>query len=139
MRFILALCLKKCGITPSACWIGLFGVSLSTTSLATIAASCPITEHGLISGGWMRDSATGFFAEMSFEIYEEQRIFNSWLHQRPEFINATWTFQDCNIQINHPTEPQLNFTFELLKATKKRIYLREKGDSDIAIYRNVRP
>ena len=100
------------------------------------APACPLSEKQLI-GAWENVSA-GFFQEMAFEHSGSNREFNSWLHQRPEIAGGTWTFENCNIDIRHPSDAQMRFSFRVVRARGDRIYLRE-ADGKVAVYRRIKP
>ncbi len=105
--------------------------------LAASAEQCPVTENSLV-GAWERKSKSGFFEEMSFNIEGKQKVFNSWLHQRPEISGGTWKFADCTILIVHPTEKNLSVEFVVLKASKNRIHVREVGAKDTSVYQLIK-
>ena len=105
--------------------------------LAASAEQCPVTENSLV-GAWERKSKSGFFEEMSFEIEGKQRLFNSWLHQRPEISGGTWKLENCTIFIAHPTEQNLSVEFAVLKASKNRIHVHEVGEKDISVYQLIK-
>lgn len=105
--------------------------------LAASAEQCPVTDK-LLVGAWERKSKSGFFEEMSFEIEGKQKIFNSWLHQRPEISGGTWKLANCTIFIVHPTEKNLSVEFVVLKASKNRIHVREVGEKDTSVYQLIK-
>jgi len=105
--------------------------------LAASAEQCPVTENSLL-GAWERKSESGFFEEMSFKIEGEQKIFNSWLHHRPEISGGTWKLANCTIFIAHPTEKSLSVEFVVLKASKNRVHVREVGEKDTSVYQLIK-
>ena len=105
-------------------------------TFAAGAPTCPLSEKELI-GAWENVSA-GFFQEMAFEYSGQDREFNSWLHQRPEISGGTWTFEDCTIQIRHPGQDRMRFSFRVVRARGDRIYLREAGDKKVAVYKRIK-
>ncbi len=98
---------------------------------------CPITEKSLIAG-WERVSDDGYFEEMAFEYEGSKRVFNSWLHHRPEIPNGSWKFENCTIFIAHPDVKDMKFTLKVVKAQKDRIYLRDPGDKNYAVYKRIK-
>jgi len=98
--------------------------------LALLAASgsaqstdCPTTELGLV-GTWSRASDSGFFEEFSLESAAGSRTFNSWLGQRPEISDATWSLKGCQLVVT-PQHGQFGpFRFKVigLKHGKLRLY-----------------
>lgn len=104
--------------------------------LVATAEQCAITEKSLV-GVWKRKSEFGFFEEMSFEIDKKQKIFDSWLHQRPEISGGNWKLANCTVFISHPTEKNLSFKLDVVKASKERIYFREVGENGISVYQRI--
>lgn len=98
---------------------------------------CPVTERSLIAG-WKLISGEGFFEEMAFEHEEGKRVFNSWLHQRPEIINGSWRFEDCTIFINHSTSRELSFIFKITGFRKDRIHLHDVTENLDSTYKRVK-
>lgn len=111
-------------------------ILLLLVPLVSSAGQCPVTEQSLL-GDWERHSKFGFFDTMSFEQQGAQKVFNSWLHQNPEIVGGTWRLTNCRIFITHPTEKALTFQFTVLKALKSRVYLREAGVKEAAVYQRT--
>lgn len=105
--------------------------------LVATAEQCAITERSLV-GVWERKSEFGFFEEMSFEIDKKQKIFDSWLHQRPEISGGTWKLANCTVFISHPTDKNPSIKLEVVKVSKNRIYFREVGEKDISVYQLIK-
>lgn len=114
-----------------------FAALLILIPVAASAEQCPVTENSLL-GAWERKSNSGFFEEMSFEIDGKQKIFNSWLHRRPEISGGTWKLENCTVLISHPTEKNVSVDFVVLKASKNRINVREVGEKDISVYQRIK-
>lgn len=110
---------------------------LLLTPMAVLAGPCPVTEKSL-QGAWKRQSNSGFFDEMSFQLDGKHHIFNSWLHQRPEIAGGSWKLENCTIRIAHPTESNLAVDFVVLKTSKNRIVVREVGETDISTYQHIK-
>ena len=104
--------------------------------LLAFAEQCPITEESLL-GAWKRKSESGHFEEISFEIDENRKIFNSWLHHRPEIFGGSWKLANCTLFIEHPTEKNLSFEFKILKVSNNRIYMREIGEEQTSVYQLI--
>ncbi len=100
-------------------------------------STCPISEKTL-NGAWENVSG-GFFEEMAFEYSGSEREFNSWLHQRPEISGGTWEIDNCTIFIRHPKVKTMSFAFRVVQFHGDRIYLRERGDKNNAVYRRIKP
>ena len=83
------------------CCLVLFGLSLNGF------AACAVKNHDII-GAWQYVSGDGFFEE--FDIEESSR-FNSWLHQRPEIVDASWQLKGCKLTIS--SQSSLNFVYRV--------------------------
>lgn len=88
-------------------------------------------------GSWEQVSG-GFFEEMSFDLTGSKRVFNSWLHQRPEISGGTWKIQDCTILIKHATDEMMKFAFRIVRAQGDEIYLRDSDDKTDAVYKRIK-
>ena len=75
-----------------------------------VYASCQLKEKEII-GEWQTVGDDGFFEE--FELTNNHH-FNSWLHQRPEFINATWRLNDCTLIILDKAQSRLAYQVKLI-------------------------
>ncbi len=107
-------------------------------SPATVADKpCPISA-ATIKGAWTHASAAGFFEEMDFAVEDGHRIFNSWLHQRPEISGGTWSFDHCILYIAHPTDAQLSFSIVVKPARKNQIVLYDIKTKVSARYRRIK-
>jgi len=106
------------------------------TEARATGPACPVSEQTLV-GAWERVSG-GFFEEMGFERSGSRRIFNSWLHQRPEISGGTWKIEDCTIFIEHPTEEKMKYAFQIVRAQGDSIHLRESGDKSDSVYKRIK-
>lgn len=104
--------------------------------LVASAQQCPVAAHSLL-GAWERKSNTGFFEQISFEMDGDQKVFNSWLHQRPEISEGTWKLENCTIFITHPTLENFAVDWVVLKASKNRITVREVGENEVSVYQRI--
>lgn len=71
---------------------------------------CPVNDASL-QGNWKREKA-GPFEEMRFDSDNGERIFLSWLHQRPE-MTGKWSIDKCVIHIEDKNSPQLEFDLQV--------------------------
>ncbi|MFM9835064.1 MAG: hypothetical protein ACKVOA_03065 [Methylophilaceae bacterium] len=113
----------------------MLSILLTLSPLTTLAGSCNLTEKQLI-GDWHIKSGPGAFEEMSFELDENIKVFNSWLHQRPEISDGTWSLKNCVLRVNHPTETTFSFTFSARLSSKNTLELKEGSDPK-ASYRRL--
>lgn len=60
--------------------------------------SCKFPEKALL-GDWKAVSKNAPFEVMSFESDREGKHFNSWLHERPDFLNGSWSYEDCVLRV----------------------------------------
>ena len=80
------------------------------------AEYCPATSEKLI-GVWEQSGENVFF-----QIFKlEKHIFNSWLHERPEIINAHWELENCIITIDNKSDT--GFKFKVINTTQNSIKL----------------
>ena len=96
---------------------------------------CKVTEKAL-SGAWAFDSGKGFFEEMAFSVENKQRVFNSWLHQRPEIFAATWKLEGCELTIM-PSNDMTNFNYTIVSLKKNKLRLRSE-DKEIGQYKRIK-
>jgi uncharacterized protein YecT (DUF1311 family) len=99
---------------------------------------CPLVETDLI-GSWQRRSGAGFFEEMAFSRDGARRIFDSWLHHRPEIAGGSWKFERCTIYVRHSTEDALNVVFRVTGYRNGKVHVGEEGGSGESIYTRIRP
>jgi uncharacterized protein YecT (DUF1311 family) len=71
---------------------------------------CPINDLSL-QGNWKREQV-GPFEEMRFDLNNGERIFLSWLHQRPE-MTGTWNIDKCVIHIHDKNSSKLEFDLQV--------------------------
>lgn len=72
---------------------------LLATGPAMAANDCRSLEAKLI-GSWERRGGDGFFEEMAFSVEDGRHGFDSWLHQRPELVDASWRLEGCRLTID---------------------------------------
>ena len=94
--------------------------------------ACPVGREALL-GAWKLISRGGPFEEMAFTAGR----FDSWLHQRPELSGARWRVTGCEL---HVEEANSGFDgrYSLLKMTGNRLFLRESGEREIAVYQQIK-
>ncbi len=105
-----------------------FIVLLLWTQPISVIAACDVTENQII-GSWTRVGEQGFFEDIEFELDGKTRSFNSWLHERPEVMGATWTLKDCRLSIENKEDKNLSFTFAL--ALKKGLLLLKEDKNAV--------
>jgi hypothetical protein len=98
-----------------------------------LAQGCHIVPQQLI-GAWECVSSACQFQEMRFEQSSNRRKFSSWLHQRPEVVNGSWSIRQCQLQIRY-----LNLVseFRVLKLDSRQLWLASKNSPEIAIYERL--
>ena len=92
----------------------------------------------MLEGAWQRAGRSGFFEQMEFAREDGRRVFNSWLHERPEMSNATWSFDQCTLRIHSVNEPALAFAYEVRMPSRDRLELKEAKEP-VARYRRIKP
>jgi hypothetical protein len=95
-------------------------------SLGRAAAPCTVTEQALL-GDWQSRAPSAAFSVMQFSAEGTQRVFNSWLHERPEISEGTWSLRHCVLKVAHPTEPTLVYEFVVRSVGADQLVLQEVG------------
>jgi hypothetical protein len=95
----------------------------------------PITEKALL-GGWMYVSGDTEFEQMAFEMDGKQRVFHSWLHERPEHT-GTWELKGDYLAITIPENPDFSTNARILSITEKKLKIQFEGDEKPAIFKRV--
>ncbi len=98
-----------------------------------LAQACNVAPQRLI-GSWVCVSSACEFQEMRFEREGNRLKFSSWLHQRPEIINASWSMRQCQLQIKHQNIVR---EFRVSKLDSKQLWLVSKNSPEIAIYERL--
>lgn len=102
-----------------------FGFLILFASLAN-AKTCNVDEN-LLKGAWLGANNHAAFEQMEFSIEGKQKVFNSWLHERPDFTNGKWSLENCNLHIAHATEPNLTYDFTV-RISRGKLELKEIGE-----------
>lgn len=105
--------------------------ALARTDCSAPATTCQAAPAHL-QGDWKLVSESGPFEDMSFTA----GTFKSWLHQRPEVMDARWHLDACQLRIQYADGgPEGRYT--LLKLDKNRLSLRDEGA--VAVYQRILP
>jgi len=96
---------------------------------------CKIAEKAML-GAWAFDSGEGFYEEMAFSVEDKARVFNSWLHHRPEIFDASWKLEGCKLTIM-PSNGMSNFNFTVMSLKKNKLLLRGE-DKEIGQYKRIK-
>ena len=110
--------------------------ALLAAPLLAQSKSCGVTEASL-AGAWQRSGGLGPFEQMEFATEGGRRVFNSWLHERPDISDGSWSLQSCVLRISHPTEAALSFTFSARLTRSGRLQLKEDAEPS-ASYRRIK-
>lgn len=108
-----------------------FGPALA----AAPKAKCSVTEEMLV-GPWQSVKG-GFFEEFALEREDGKRVFNSWLHQRPEYTGGEWTLKHCRLSIRIESA-NTSFEYASVRVSGSRLYLREEGRRAEAVYKRIK-
>ena len=101
------------------------------------AAGCAVSESRLL-GTWTRHGASGFFQVFSLEREGRARVFNSWLHERPEIAGAPWALQHCELVVTLPNGNFGAFRARVVSLRNGRLRLHETADGVESVYARVR-
>ena len=69
------------------------------TAIPAKTAACAVTEAALTSG-WIAAGVQGEYEQIAFAIEDGQRVFRTWLHERPEITDGRWTLSGCVLTMN---------------------------------------
>jgi hypothetical protein len=114
-----------------------FAAALLAASLCAAAQKprCTVTE-AMVAGPWQSVKG-GSFEEFALEREDGRRVFNSWLHQRPEYSGGEWTLKDCRLTIR-VEGAGASFEYASVRVAGNRLYLREAGEKAEAVYKRIR-
>lgn len=87
----------------------------------SVYAACDVSEKALI-GAWQSKQEQGFFEV--FELHANHR-FDSWLHERPEWLGAHWQFVDCVLTIQAGNDTIFNYT---VKLNRQQLILKDRDE-----------
>ena len=96
---------------------------------------CALTE-AMVEGPW-QSVRGGSFQEFALEREDGRRVFNSWLHQRPEYSGGEWTLENCRLTIRVESA-NASFEYASVRVSGSRLYLREQGDKAEAVYKRIK-
>ncbi|MDO5609393.1 MAG: hypothetical protein Q4G62_01195 [Pseudomonadota bacterium] len=96
---------------------------IAVSNPTTAAVVCPVAEKDLL-GYWSKSSQAGNFEEFLLEVDAGTRTFNSWLHQRPDLMQATWKIEHCRLVITSRSgeHPEIRLKIVGLGEGKLRLY-----------------
>ena len=63
------------------------------------AKTCNVSENTL-KWAWLGANSHAPFEQMEFSIEGKQKVFNSWLHERPEVMGGSWSLKRCRLSIS---------------------------------------
>ena len=90
----------------------------------------------MIAGPWASVKG-GFFEEFELALEDGNRVFNSWLHQRPEYLGGEWRLDNCRLQITY-LPANVSFHFASVRVANNRLYLREAAGKPEAVYKRIK-
>lgn len=93
-------------------------------------------------GAWRRVSEAGSIEQIAFRGGQggSQGRFDTWLHQRPEFVDGRWQLRACELRLLPAGEPDSRATtLSVLAVSDKELKLRDPDEAGPALYRRVRP
>ncbi len=104
----------------------LFFISLAFFTPFAHAATCNVGENDL-KGVWLATNSYAAFEQMEFGIEDGKKVFNSWLHERPEIMDGNWSLKNCNLHVAHTTNPDMTYNF-VARLNHGKLELKEKGE-----------
>lgn len=96
---------------------------------------CMINEK-VILGSWKSVNKSSFFEEISFELQEGKMIFNSWLHNRPDWLNGEWRLKSCKIYITHP-DRIYSFVYTIINYTDGVLTLWDEKEQNNITFKKL--
>jgi hypothetical protein len=112
-------------------------VALLGASVCAMAQKpgCAVTEK-MVEGAWQSVKG-GSFEEFTLEREDGRRVFNSWLHSRPEYSGGEWTLENCRLTIRVESAGA-SFEYASVRVAGNRLYLREAGEKVEAVYKRIK-
>ena len=95
---------------------------------------CPVNDSSL-RGNWKREKS-GPFEEMRFDFNNNEKVFISWLHQRPE-MTGTWNINKCVIHIEDKNSSQLEFDLQVKGLEKNVLRIVDLDDNAEGSYKKL--
>ena len=85
-------------------------------------ATCKVNQSDIL-GAWTT-------ADNQFEDFEEFELskdgkFNSWLHQRPDILNAKWLFKNCHLII---TTSDIHFDYQIKIKSRQLLMINSEDE-----------
>jgi hypothetical protein len=97
------------------------------------AAQCNVSAKSVV-GAWQAVGQWAFFEQMAFESKGSQQTFDSWLHERPELMNAQWQLKACTLTVRETSGDQQKFRVELVRG---RLILNSLDGKTKSTYRKI--
>jgi hypothetical protein len=93
-----------------------------------------------VLGNWkLRSGEPGFFEEMEFRADRgDTPRFSSWLHMRPDTLNAIWGARKCRIDITTAWQNGDETHMTVMSLTRDALRIRYDGDKAVSTYHRVR-
>lgn len=107
-------------------------IGLATANAAAADAPCTLAPNDL-RGAWT-SQGDGFFEQMAFGADGDRRSFDSWLHDRPEIVDATWSLDRCVLRIVPKDDAMPPFVYRARIGRGHRLELRDESGA-VARYR----
>jgi hypothetical protein len=106
------------------------------------AADCPISETQIIDG-WKAVNDDFGYQQMALSIEDGQRIFRTWMHERPEIVDGTWSLEKCTLTLNSESAAVKNLRFDVsMRNADTLILVARAGSTDApdgpALYQRVK-
>ncbi|RDZ29430.1 hypothetical protein [Lysobacter silvisoli] len=112
------------------------GALLLAPAAAWAAPDCTVTQAQLIAA-W-QSGGEGDFEQFELSRSDGRNGFDSWLHQRPELLGGSWTFdpKTCRLLIDHAATGQ-HWEYAVSLADAKTLLLRAPDERRSARYRKI--
>ncbi len=109
-------------------------VFLLVSGLAAAAEPC---QERQILGAWESSDGNGFFEQFELSRSTTAHTFNSWLHERPDLVDASWELRGCVLTIT-PKRNALPPFIYVISVRHGKLLLRETGERLPASYSRIK-
>jgi len=113
----------------------LLAIACATPLFAADGARCNGLQERLV-GTWSHADDGGFFEVMTFSVDDGERRFDSWLHQRPDVVGASWSVDGCRLVIRAKEDSLPPFEYTAGLDDESRLRLRDR-DGHASLYTHL--
>ena len=112
-------------------------IALVFLLVSGLAAATEPCQERQILGAWESSDGNGFFEQFELSRSTTAHTFNSWLHERPDLVDASWELRGCVLTIT-PKLNELSPFIYVISVRHGKLLLREVGERLPAIYSRIK-